>query len=85
MKAAKLILEEEYSEAAKVIAFGAENGGYFVSQRHCQALVQRLKTSVDLGPLVEIFAELVHTTLLPWKSEEEERELPWQRKKSNGG
>jgi hypothetical protein len=68
-KAARLLMED-FNTAVGVIQLGAENGGIFVGEAECRALCDRLRTSVDLGPLVETLAELVNQTLVTWKIEE---------------
>jgi hypothetical protein len=70
ISAVNLLTAECFVKAAQVIQYGAENGGIFVSQDECKALAERLRTSVDLGPLVETLAELVNQTLVAWKPEE---------------
>jgi len=69
-KAARLLMEDSFRSAVGLLQYGADNGGIFIGEAECKVLCDRLRTSVDLGPLVETLAELVNQTLVTWRGEE---------------
>jgi hypothetical protein len=69
-KAARLLMEDSFRAGVGLLQYGADNGGIFIGEAECKVLCDRLRTSVDLGPLVEVLADLVNQTLVAWKPEE---------------
>jgi hypothetical protein len=60
-------LEEDFKKACDQLRAGAECDGTRLSRNDCQILIMRLKTSVDISPMVTMLHELIGKTLAVWK------------------
>jgi hypothetical protein len=76
MSTREQFLDSEFNAVVEKVRRGAEEEtGIYLSHGECAILLLKLRSSVDIFPVVEALHSLLGRTLMVWRTKPEEKEI----------